>query len=451
MSHPLTAPDSLFERLRRTEYARLDAGGHAYLDYTGAGLHARSQIERHHRRMLEDVLGNPHSENGPSREATLRMARAKRRVLDFLHADPARWDVVFTANATAALRLVGESFPFQPESRFVLTRDNHNSVNGIRCFATRNGAGVAYVPLDTELRACDPAPWLQDPAAGAPHLFAFPAQSNFSGVRSPLEWIAQARASGFRVLLDAAAFVPTAPLHLDRVFPDYLCLSFYKMFGHPTGIGALVAQREAFAALRRPWFAGGAVDWVSTQHGSHALRVGADAFEDGTADFLAFDAVCDGLDLLDEIGMHRVGAHVRALTDDLLCGLHDLQHENGTPRVIVHGPSDTEARGGTVAFNLLDRAGEVVPFDRVVHAAARRDVSLRGGCFCNPGAAEAAFAFPEDRTRQCLDALGDAFTIPAFAACLDRPVGAVRASVGVPTVASDVDRLLDVLARFPAV
>lgn len=442
---------TLFERLRRTEYARLDAGGHAYLDFTGAGLYARSQIERHHRRMLADVLGNPHSENAPSREATLRMQRAKRRVLDFLHADPARWDVVFTANATAALRLVGESFPFRPGSRFLLTRDNHNSVNGIRCFATRNGASVAYVPLDAELRACDPAPWLRDANAGTPHLFAFPAQSNFSGVRHPLEWTAQARASGFRVLLDAAAFVPTAPLHLDRDAPDYLCLSFYKMFGHPTGIGALVAQRDALAALRRPWFAGGAVEWVSTQHGSHALRAGAEAFEDGTADFLAFDAVCDGLDLLDAIGMHRIREHVRTLTDRLLHGLRDLRHEDETPRVILHGPADTVARGGTVAFNLRDRAGEVVPFDRVVHAAAQSGVSLRGGCFCNPGAAEAAFAFPDDRTRECLDALDGAFTIPAFAACLGSPVGAVRASVGVPTVASDIDRLVDMLARFPAI
>src|SRR5690606_26370346 len=117
----------------------------------------------------------------------------------------------------------------------------------------------------------DPDPLLRRAPSGH-HLFAFPAQSNFSGARHPLEWVERAAARGFRVLLDAAAYVPTARLRLDRVRPDYVCLSFYKMFGFPTGIGALVARRDALALLRRPWFAGGTVDWVSTREPDHALR-----------------------------------------------------------------------------------------------------------------------------------------------------------------------------------
>ncbi|MCP4693599.1 MAG: PAS domain S-box protein, partial [Desulfobacterales bacterium] len=44
---------------------------------------------------------------------------------------------------------------------------------------------------------------------GRRNLFAFPAQSNFSGVQHPLEWIEAARARGWDVLVDAAAFAPT--------------------------------------------------------------------------------------------------------------------------------------------------------------------------------------------------------------------------------------------------
>ena len=61
--------------------------------------------------------------------------------------------------------------------------------------------------------ACSTTPWqleavirgLLDAGHPAPSLFAYPAQSNFTGVKHPLEWIAAAPARGYRVLLDAAA------------------------------------------------------------------------------------------------------------------------------------------------------------------------------------------------------------------------------------------------------
>jgi len=53
--------------------------------------------------------------------------------------------VVFTANATGALKLVGESFPFTEGSTFVYGVDSHNSVTGIREFAMQKGARVAHI------------------------------------------------------------------------------------------------------------------------------------------------------------------------------------------------------------------------------------------------------------------------------------------------------------------
>jgi molybdenum cofactor sulfurtransferase len=97
------------------------------------------------------------------------------------------------------------------------------------------------------LRAADPA---------QANLLAYPAQSNFSGVQHPLALVAEAQALGWDVLLDCAAFAPTNELRLDLVKPDFVPLSFYKLFGYPTGAGALIARRTALARLRRPWFAG---------------------------------------------------------------------------------------------------------------------------------------------------------------------------------------------------
>ena len=91
------------------------------------------------------------------------------------------------------------------------------------------------------------------------NLFAFPAQSNFSGVQHPLDWIAAAQSAGWDVLVDCAAFVPTNRLDLSEWKPDFVPVSLYKLLGYPTGVGCLLVRKEALARLRRPWFAGGTI------------------------------------------------------------------------------------------------------------------------------------------------------------------------------------------------
>lgn len=438
-----------FEELRRREYGRLDDDGHAYLDYTGSGLYGASQLRAQWSRLSSGVFGNPHSVNPTSEASTSACERARRRILEFFHADPEEYEVCFTANASGALKLIGESYPFGPGVRLVLTADNHNSVNGIGRYAEASGSPVDYVPLDEELRVADLDRYLPPVLDGAPALFAYPAQSNFSGVKHPLEWVEHARSRGYDVVLDSAAYVPTNPLRLDEVRPDFTCVSFYKMFGFPTGVGALIARRSAAARLRRPWFAGGTVEFVSTQHRLHQLKANHEAFEDGTVNFLDIAAVPDGLDLLDSVGMAEIRAHVQRLTGVLLRGLQLLRHGNGRPMVEIYGPLDTENRGGTVAFNLRDRDGRLVRYTHVESAAAAARISIRGGCFCNPGAAEAAFGFPAEGSRECLQTLWNGFSIERFADCLPGvPVGAVRASLGIASNEQDIARLIEVLSSF---
>jgi selenocysteine lyase/cysteine desulfurase len=429
----LTQPIDVFAGLRSREFARLDAHGLIYLDYAGAALYPASLVRRDARRLSERVLGNPHSESGPSRISTEAIDVARRLTLRLLDADPSVYDVVFTANATAAIRVLAEAFPFREGSRLVLTADNHNSVNGLRVRAARRRAAVSAVPLDAALRTFDPCPWLTVPCG--PSLFAFPAQSNFSGVRHPLEWVRTAQERGYRVLLDAAAFLPTKTLSLSDVPADFVALSFYKLFGYPTGVGALVARRDALAMLRRRYFGGGSVQFVSVQNGIARVKRGGERFEDGTPNFLAMPAVADGLRWLRRVGLWRSEQHVATLTRMTLGRFANLGD-----RFIVYGPSATCDRGGTIAFNLR-RNGRVLPYEEVEAAACERGIAIRGGCFCNPGAAERAFDIPAGRAAACLRGR---FTVPRFRACLDGPpVGALRASIGIPTTPADIDALIE--------
>jgi len=436
-----------FRGLRAREFSRLDAQGQVYLDYTGSALYSESHVAAHAELLRASLFGNPHSDSPASRASTDAVERARAAVLRFFDADPAEYTVCFTANASGALRLVGEAFPFAPGSRCVLSADNHNSVNGIRAFAARRGTEASYIPLDGELRLRDPERWLAGADPDRPNLFAFPAQSNFSGVRHPLRLVEMARQMGYAVLLDAAAYVPTSPLRLRDVPADFVALSFYKMFGYPSGLGALIARREALERLERPWFAGGTVDFVSTHAPLHALKRGAEGFEDGTPSFLAVSAVPAGLALLEEVGMARLGYHVASLTGVLLRELAALRYANGSPMVRIHGPADLRDRGGTVALNLLDAAGRVVDYRVVEACAAEAGISIRGGCFCNPGAAEHAFGFTPEMSARCFGAMArDGFDLDRLRACLGgAPVGAIRISLGIASVEDDVARVVEML------
>ena len=350
--------------------------------------------------------------------------------------------MIFTANATHALKLVGESYPFGPGDRFLLTYDNHNSVNGIREFDRARGAETTYLPIDPQtMRVSDDAldRSLKSALAGHNNLFAYPAQSNFSGIQHPLEWIDRAHAKGWDVLLDAAAFVPTNRLDLSRWRPDYVALSFYKMFGYPTGVGALIARWEALSKLHRPWFAGGTITVASVQADTYIPADGAAAFEDGSIDYTNIPAVDFGLQFIESIGLDQIHRRVRCLTGWLIDNLLALRHASGQPLIVLYGSPDLEARGGTITMNFYDSGGGFIEHGLIEQLAANRRISLRTGCFCNPGAGESALGLEKDELVSCFNAREGSMTIEDFRLCLaDKGTGAVRISLGLASNFDDV-------------
>ncbi len=440
-----------FDALRAREFARLDARGMAYLDFAASALYGASQVTDYAQRLNDGLYGNPHSEHAPSQASARDMDAARRLTLAFFGADPDAYEVIFTANTSAAIKLVAESYAFGPERGLVLSADNHNSVNGMREYARRAPAPVHILPLGDDLRLDAPAERLAISARrmGA-GLLAFPVQSNFSGVRHDLHLAGAAQNLGFDVLLDAAGCGAAGGVSLAEYPADFLVFSFYKLFGLPTGLGALIVRRDALARLRRPWFAGGTVDFVSVEHDRHQLSAGAHGFEDGTPNFLNMAAVESGFTFLAQVDRLSLAARMRFLTGYFLERAAALRHRDGTPLVRLYGPKDLDRRGGTVALNLIGHDGQPIAYAEVEKRAFAQKVAVRGGCFCNPGAAEAAFGFSQLDIPGCLKALRGRFSVPALQACVGagHAVGAIRMSVGLPSTTNDLDRLLELLAAF---
>jgi selenocysteine lyase/cysteine desulfurase len=440
-SYPEYTATAKLDALRRDEYGYLDEQEHLYLDYTGAGLAARSQYRAHVERLSGNLFGNPHSVNPTSEASTELVEKTRARVLAHVNASPDEYAAVFTANATGAARLVGEAYPFTRRTRLVLTFDNHNSVNGLREFARRGRARTVYVPTQAPDLRVDTQALTSVLERGGRGLFAYPAQSNFSGVRHPLDWIGLAQGLGYDVLLDAAAYLPTATLDLSEVHPEFVMVSWYKLFGYPTGVGCLIARRDALARLVRPWFSGGTIQAVSVGMPWHTMAPDEAAFEDGTLNFLTVPDVHVGLDWLADIGMPVIGTRVSCLTGWFLTRLMSLRHSDGSPLVRIYGPAGADDRGGTVAFNVLDATGRVVDERLVAAETSAAGISLRTGCFCNPGVGEDAFGLDLQALKPLRGARTD--SLDEYLCLIGLPTaGAIRVSFGLVSTVDDVERFL---------
>jgi molybdenum cofactor sulfurtransferase len=260
-----------------------------------------------------------------------------------------------------------------------------------------------------------------------------------------MELVEQAHAKGWDVLLDAAAFVPTNRLDLSEVRPDFVTVSFYKMFGYPTGVGCLLVRNAALPKLKRPWFAGGTVNFATVQGLIHMLAPREAGFEDGTLNYLGIPAVEIGLRHLQSIGIDTIHTRVQCLTGWLLEKLLALTHSNGRHMVRIYGPATMAMRGGAITLNFYDPEGHLLDYRRVEELANQQRISLRTGCFCNPGAGELAEGLTEEDMLAGLAAGGD-MTLPRFLQVIQhrggKSAGAIRVSLGLVSNFRDASRFL---------
>jgi molybdenum cofactor sulfurtransferase len=450
--------------LRRDEFSRL--GDAIYLDHAGATLHSEAQLREVMGQLNRQLMGNPHSQNESSQRAGEAVERVRQLVLKHFNA-PQGYSVVFTANASAALKLVGEAFPWRPGSQFVCTLQNHNSVLGIREYAAARGAAfeaLSYAKLAAlleEAPAADEEGQAQPPGgagAGVHSLLAFPGECNFSGMKLDLRLSAAfqrgrhgrpSTAGRWLTLLDAAKLAATSPLDLTAHPADFVAISFYKMFGYPTGLGALLVRDSAAALLQRPYFAGGTVEAVIADAHFHKPRASPSArFEDGTVSFLAIASLVPGFRQLARLGMSAISQHTHALASLAHRGLSELRHSGSGAAVCeFYGFDEAAERHGSILnFSLLRPDGRYVGYREVEKLACIHGLQLRTGGFCNPGATQHFLGLSHAQVKRHVE-LGHV--------CWDDhdlldglPTGSVRTSFGYMSSEADVRALVAFVNRY---
>jgi molybdenum cofactor sulfurtransferase len=415
-------------------------------------------MQRFSESMTNNLFANPHS-TSLSAQRTSKMIEAVRlRLLNYFHADPEQFDLVFVANATAGIKLVAEAFR-EAEHGFWFGYHYaaHTSIVGVRelanshkCF--ESDSAVEEWVAEYCYADCDPS---------MPKIFAYPAQSNMNGRRLPLTWsrsVNESAMGNIYTLLDAAAFASTAPLNLsdEKSAPDFTVLSLYKIFGFPD-IGALIVKKAAMGVFqRRRYFGGGTVDMVACKNDKwYARKSGClhEQLEDGSLPIHSIMALEPALDTHEELfgSVDKISRHCSALAQQLYNGLRELRHWNGLPVCELysegqHNFYDQQKQGPVIALNFRDGRGYWVPTQEVEKLASIKNIQLRTGGLCNPGGiASALMLTPQDMKRNYVagQRCGTDFDVMR-----GRPLGMIRASLGPENTLDDVERFLEFVKEF---
>ncbi|CAL1547716.1 unnamed protein product [Lymnaea stagnalis] len=478
------------EECRSKEFPQIK--GAVYVDHAGATLFSNSQIESVHRDLATNLYGNPHSHNASSKLATDTIDQIRYRLLQFFNTNHEEYSLIFTSGCTASLKLIAESFSFsngmflccffyltiftplhflkkmfvcivwnssEDAGVFCFLEDNHTSVQGMREAVVDRCQSVFCLDEGELINA------LRNPG-GCAHthsLLAYPAQSNFSGKKYPLQWIKEIQENGLGipgrstaasekwfVLLDAASYVSTNKLNLSESKPDFVTISFYKIFGYPTGLGALLVNKRAWNTLKKTYFGGGTVAMSTAKERFQVFRETLhDRFEDGTLPFLSIISLRHGLDIVQKLagGITKVSEHVFSVAQYFHHHLQSLCHGNGQALAVIYGGVQFEnpgGQGGIVTFNLKRADGNFIGYAEVDKFAQLHEVHLRTGCFCNIGACQQYLQLSAQLIKENLAAghvCGDNMDL-----INGRPTGAVRISFGYMSTIGDARACLRFIA-----
>ncbi|RHY67847.1 hypothetical protein DYB38_004306 [Aphanomyces astaci] len=247
-----------------------------------------------------------------------------------------------------------------------------------------------------------------------------------------------------------------AAAHDARIFalpvdykPDFMVMSFYKLFGYPSGLGTLLIRRSSAPYLAKPYHGGGtlAASFPTLLDASRPHAATHRRFEDGTLPYLSILACTSGLQSLRNLTMPAIQRHVAALTKYAWHALTALRHANGARVCTIYGTHHRDPDAGSIiACNFSTPDGAWVGYSEFSTLAALHNIHVRTGCFCNPGACQAHLGLTTDEMLAHMaqgHVCGDAMDI-----IHNRPTGAIRVSFGYMSTQQDVDAFIMFVATY---
>jgi cysteine desulfurase / selenocysteine lyase len=277
--------------------------------------------------------------------------------------------VVFVRNATEAISLVGEGFPWRRGDRVLISDREHNSNLIVwQRLAAERGIRIEVLSLTDDGRFDSED--LERHLARNVRLVSLFHTSNLDGRSLPLREIVE-RAHDHRaaVLADGCQAAPHEKVDTDRLGVDFYAVSGHKMLG-PTGTGVLASTVEALGQLRPLVVGGETVEWSTLE--SHELRPPPHRFEAGLQNYAGIIGAHAAIDYLTGVGWETIRDRQRSANERVTAAFAE------EPRLHVLGPADPRERPSIFAFTL----DGVDPNDAALFLDEGYRVMVRSGMHC---------------------------------------------------------------------
>lgn len=390
-----------------------------YFDYAGENLYTDLQVRSFIDELHKNLYGNTHSESPSAKLSSELVLDMREYIREYFGIEKAtEYIVVFTYSHAQALKLIAEAFQFNQNSTFLYSTTSSNNILGLRGFATEKGAKAQSFDIKSDAKF--------EFAPNSSNLIAFPLVDEFDGstlsVTKMQKIIKAANASNAATLVDASIYLANHKIDLKETPFKAVAVSFDKMFGYPT-LGAVLIEGEFIKSLKKPYFGGGTLVFALPHENYEKMRLRpAEKFEDGSLPFLSIAALKNGFKLFDDLDFKQMTSGIRESFHRLYKGLKDLKN------VKLYTDSTSET---IVTFNILDKDQNIIDYNKVLAAAAAKNITLTGGCMNTPGT--------------CTKLLGK-----TDSDLKKGGFGALRASVGWATSFNDIDGLVSFVKNYQA-
>ena len=415
----------------KTEYPTVDGkrGPRVYLDSAASTLMMAPAYEVGHEFLTH--YASTHSDlHYAARGASHAFEWAHDKVLEFVDANPEQYCSFFAGNgATAGFNRMAASLSrARPERSIVLISEMEHHSNDLP--HRHHNAQVVHVPCMGEFERyggldMDRLREIFEEHGDKINYIAVTGASNVTGAITPLGEVAKlAHAVGAYLIVDASQMIAHAPVSMDQADIDVLVFSGHKIYA-PGSPGAVIAKKSVLNEIKPAELGGGMVDDVYLEEYMPTATL-PDREEAGTPNIVGGIMLGAVLDLLHRLGMDTVREKEIGQIDFVWNGLKSIEG------VSVYGPEPADVpRTGTIAFNIKG-------FDHGLTAAALNDyhnIQVRNGCFC-------AHPYVRELLKRELWEMDIDPDAPNAEADVERKRGMSRASLGLYTTQSDLEKLI---------
>lgn len=361
-----------------------------------------------------------------SNHSTELYQNTRSKVLDFVSADPTKYNCFYVNSTTDGLNKLASALITSKDDIVLTTRIEHHAND----LSWRERCKVIYAEVDKQGRVkySDIEKLLKKNKV---KIVSVTAASNVTGYVTDVHKVAKlAHKYGAMCVVDGAQIVAHRKFSMignvndpnDDI--DFLAFSAHKMYS-PYGGGAVVGIKKELYKHMPTFYGGGTVqivadDWVDYKEKDIAV------YEAGSPNYPGVVGLGKAIDVLSDVGFDSIQAHEKALNRRLIDGLKKFKN------VIIYGDSENiDDRVGVVTFNFSDVNSQFL----AVSLSDLGAVATRRGAFCAHPYVWRLMGIPDSELK-------------SFEGCADaKTPGMIRVSFGIYNTEEEVDRLLELLPK----